>query len=554
MGATAVAAVRSGAAREQSLDDKVRRLLRTLHRAGRLEHADVQPEESIDRPEHRRLARVAAAEGIVLLKNRQAILPLDPQRQKSVAVIGENARRPAYRGGGSTTVHPHYVVAPLDAIRSRARVAMQISYAVGCAAHRDIPLFDRRWLTGNLSIECFSNPYLRGAPVRTETARRTEWYWPFPAAADLSVRITGSFVVPEGGAYELGLSSTARSRLFIDGREIINLWDAAPSQEGGRQSADVELAAGIPYPLCVEYASQPGGLAWHSLRLGGVLKVPADSIRQAVALAAEADVAIVFAGLTDEWESEGYDRPDMELPGDQATLIEMVTAANPHTIVVLNGGSPIAMRWLDQAAAVVEAWYLGQETGNAIADVLFGDVNPSGKLPTTFPKRLHDNPAYLNYPGENGKVHYGEGIFVGYRYYDKKEIAPLFPFGYGLSYTTFVYRRLTLRQSPATAGEAIRLSVEVENTGSRAGQEIVQVYVRQAQSRLSRPEKELKAFAKIALEPGETRTVELSLDRDAFSYYDTAVGRWVIEPGKFEVLVGGSSRDVCLADRFTFNG
>jgi beta-glucosidase len=261
-------------------------------------------------------------------------------------------------------------------------------------------------------------------------------------------------------------------------------------------------------------------------------------------------VTIVFAGLTNEWESEEFDRPDMELPGDQVKLIEQVAAANPNTIVVLHAGSPLNLSWLDQVAVVVQAWYLGQETGNAIADVLFGDVNPCGKLPTTFPKRLQDNPAYLNYPGENGQVLYGEGLFVGYRYYDKKDIAPLFPFGYGLSYTTFAYRNLRLSQTEYAPGDTIRLSVDVENTGSRAGKEIVQVYLHDVESRLVRPEKELKAFAKVALEPGETKTLTFTLDEQALSYYDPASKRWVAEAGEFQVLVGSSSRDIRLAASF----
>jgi beta-glucosidase len=242
----------------------------------------------------------------------------------------------------------------------------------------------------------------------------------------------------------------------------------------------------------------------------------------------------------------------MELPGDQAKLIEQVAAANPNTIVVLNAGSPLNMDWLDNVAAVVQAWYLGQETGNAIADVLFGDVNPSGKLPTTFPKRLQDNPAYLNYPGENGQVLYGEGLFVGYRYYDKKDIAPLFPFGYGLSYTTFAYRNLKLSKPKYAADDAIQFSVDVENTGSRAGKEIVQVYVRDVRSRLMRPDKELRAFAKVELEPGETKTVTFTLDREALSYYDPGSKRWVAEAGEFQVLVGSSSCDIRLVESFDF--
>src|SRR2546430_9924927 len=210
----------------------------------------------------------------------------------------------------------------------------------------------------------------------------------------------------------------------------------------------------------------------------------------------------------------------MELPGKQDALIEQVAAANPRTIVVLNAGSPITMPWLDQVAAVVQAWYPGQECGNAIADVLFGDTTPSGKLPQTFPVRLEDNPAYLNFPGENGKVYYGEGLFVGYRYYDKKHIAPLFPFGFGLSYTTFSYGPLSLSAQEINPDDTLQVSVDVTNTGLRAGKEVVQLYVRDKQARLQRPEKELKAFAKVHLEPGESKTVTLSIGRDALAYYD----------------------------------
>ncbi|MFN8497121.1 MAG: glycoside hydrolase family 3 C-terminal domain-containing protein [Anaerolineae bacterium] len=274
---------------------------------------------------------------------------------------------------------------------------------------------------------------------------------------------------------------------------------------------------------------------------------PADPIAEAARVAAGADVAVVFVGLTPEWESESFDRVDMELPNEQARLIEAVSAANPNTIVVINAGSPITMRWLAGVRGVLQTWYLGQETGNAVADVLFGDVNPSGKLPTTFPIRLEDTPAYINYPGENGKVFYGEGLFVGYRYYDKKDVAPLFPFGYGLSYTTFEYRNLTVTPQ----GEGAGVSVDVQNSGGRAGAEVVQVYVRDVASRLVRPDKELKAFARVDLAPGETKRVEFSLDRDALAYYNPAKNGWVVEPGEFDVSVGGSSRDIRQTARFT---
>jgi beta-glucosidase len=557
MGEKALKAVQSGEASEESIDDKVRRLLRTLDKAGLFEHPELSPEQAIDNPEHHRLAREVASEAIVLLKNDKSLLPLDTNA-KSIAVIGENAKQPSFIGGGSCRVRPHYVVSPLAGIQNRAGESVQISYALGCATRKNPSPLDKSWLADGITLQYFSNRDLAGDPVHTDTTDKLEITWVIdtvPAVIDLanfSVRLTGVLSVPESGPYELSLSSIGKSRLFIDGDLIADAdrEDTFFGKEGGER-VEISLEAGQTHQLRIEYASQPGSFL-QSLRVGCRQKVPDDSIQQAAALAAECDVAIVFAGLTDEWESEGFDRPDMELPGDQARLIEQVAAANPNTIVVLNVGSPLHMSWLDKVAAVVQAWYLGQETGNAIADVLFGDVNPSGKLPTTFPKHLQDNPAYLNYPGENGKVLYGEGLFIGYRYYDKKDIAPLFPFGYGLSYTTFTYRNLKLSKPKYVAGDTIQFSIDVKNTGGRAGKEVIQVYVRDVQSRLMRPEKELKAFAKVALEPGETKTVAFTLDQEALSYYDPASKRWVAEAGEFQVLVGSSSQDIHMVESFDF--
>jgi beta-glucosidase len=213
---------------------------------------------------------------------------------------------------------------------------------------------------------------------------------------------------------------------------------------------------------------------------------------------------------------------------------------------VLNVGSPVEMPWIDKVPAVVQLWYDSQEQGNALADILFGDENPSGKLPTTFPVRLEDNPAYINYPGENGRVRYGEGIFVGYRYYDKKKLEPLFPFGHGLSYTTFKYSNLKLSAKSVTPDETLKVKLDVTNTGKVAGKEIVQLYVRDVDSTFARPEKELKAFKKVQLKPGQTKTVSFTLDREAFWYFDTIKNTWSTEPGEFEILVGASSRDIRL--------
>jgi beta-glucosidase len=239
------------------------------------------------------------------------------------------------------------------------------------------------------------------------------------------------------------------------------------------------------------------------------------------------------------------------LMGKQNELIAAVAAANPHTVVVLNAGAPVTMPWIDEVAAVIDAYYPGMENGNAVAAVLLGKVNPSGKLPVSFPVRLEDSPAFINgtYPGCR-EVNYGEGIFVGYRYFDKKDVAPLFPFGHGLSYTTFTYSALKVNKK-VRAGGPIKVTLEVKNTGKVAGKEVVQLYVSDLKSSLPRPPKELKGFAKVALKPGESKMVEFTLDERSLAFYDPYKPGWVAEPGEFEVLVGSSSRDIRVKAKFT---
>jgi len=270
-------------------------------------------------------------------------------------------------------------------------------------------------------------------------------------------------------------------------------------------------------------------------------------IDEAVTVAREADVALLYVALPAFKESEGYDRPDLHLTEQQVALIQAVAAAQSQTVVILNNGSAVTMDpWIEDVPAVVEAWMMGQAGGGAIADVLFGVVNPSGKLAETFPRRLEDTPAVLNYPGENGAVRYGEGMYIGYRYYDVKDLDVLYPFGYGLSYTSYAYSNLRVSAQAFRDVDGLTVSVDVTNTGEVAGKEIVQVYVHDDTARLSRPDKELKGFAKIALQPGETQTVSIELDGRAFAYYDPAYHQWVTESGSFEILVGRSATDICL--------
>lgn len=300
---------------------------------------------------------------------------------------------------------------------------------------------------------------------------------------------------------------------------------AVPFKELQAQAANAELTYAEGYPTDNSFRQ--------------------DLIDQAVSLAQAADVAVLYIALPTFKESEGYDRQDLDLTEQQVALIKSVSKIQSNTVVVLNNGAPVVMgEWLEGVAAVLEGWMMGQAGGAAIADVLFGKVNPSGKLAETFPSRLSDTPAYLNWPGGAGEVRYGEGLFIGYRYYDARNVSVLFPFGHGLSYTTFSYSDARVSAKGFKDVDGVTVTVDVTNTGSLAGKEIIQVYVHDQQSGLVRPEKELKGFAKVELQPGETRSVSIPLDFRAFAYYHPDYKQWITEDGEFDILIGASAADI----------
>lgn len=560
-------AVKNGEVDIAVIDDHVRRLLRTILRVDAENRPATAPEKSIDDPAHRALARRAATEAIVLLKNDPAVLPLEPQKLKSVAIIGPNAKVAQIMGGGSAQVPAHYRVTPFEGVMSKLNKDTQVDYELGCLNDRMLPVLDERHLapanaeTGETGLyaEYFDNLELAGEPVQTLLASSTQqiWFDENPLLIQtFSARFTGVFTPTVDGPHGFSLTSNGPTRVLLDGDVIFDHWTQPPVKRGlfspaaNEVMVEIDMAAGQAYTLTIEH-SQGKKISFYGFRLGCRTPDVTPSIARAAEIAAQADVALIFAGLNSDWESEGGDRLHMDLVGEQNALIAAVAAANPRTVVVLNTGSPVTMPWLDDVAAVVQAWFGGQEMGNAIADILFGEANPSGKLSETFPVRLADNPAYINYPGENGKVHYGEGIFVGYRYYEKKQITPLFPFGFGLSYTTFAYSDLRLSADVITPDQALTVQVDVTNTGDRAGQEVVQLYVRDVVSNLARPPKELKGFAKVHLAPGETKTTSMVLDRESLAYYDDRLQQWLAESGEFEVLVGSSSQDIHAAATFT---
>jgi beta-glucosidase len=349
--------------------------------------------------------------------------------------------------------------------------------------------------------------------------------------------------VPDrSGTWELGLASAGQARLFLDERLLVVSTepDVYYRQGSTEVTAQVELEAGSSHRLVAEF-SVDSGAEMAGLRIGARPVPPPDAQQRAANAAAQADVALVLVGYDGAWESEGADRPHMDLPGQQDDLIRAVAAANARTVVIANAGAPVSMPWADDVAAVLQLWFPGMEGGNALADVLFGDADPSGRLPTTFPRRIEDSPAYANYPGQDGVVGYREGLLVGYRHYDRAGIEPRFCFGHGLSYTRFAYANLQLQPRD---DQHVHVAVDVTNVGERRGSEVVQVYVRHPGASRDRPDKELREFAKLQLEPGQTRSVSFDLPPCAFAHWDPHRKAWLAEPGEREILVGSSSRDL----------
>jgi beta-glucosidase len=416
--------VSSGKITTAAIDDNVGRILRVIFVSGQFDKPHTATGE-LDTPEQRAVARKAATESIVLLKNTGNVLPLDSTKIHSILVIGPNAGVARTGGGGSSLVVPKYSVAPLKGIQDRAGQGVQVTYALGAAMAGEDPSKD---------------------------------------------------------------SPSERERLRSE----------------------------------------------------------------AVSAASKADAAIIVVGRSPKLESEDFDIKSLDLPAGQDELIEAVSKVNKNTVVVINAGGPVIMsKWIAQVPAIVDMWYGGQEGGNAIADVLFGDADPSGKLPVSFVKRWEDSPAYGHYPGKNLQVEYAEGIYVGYRYFDKKKVEPLFPFGYGLSYTKFDYSEIKVSPNQTSSDKPVEVSLQVRNTGTRAGAEVVELYVHDGHSSVDRPVQELKGFQRVDLQPGETKDVHFTLDHSAMTFYSTAKKDWVAEPGDFDVLVGSSSRDIRLKGSFT---
>lgn len=541
-------AVKKGEVKESVIDDKIRRLMRVRFKAGLFDHPPKEDESVLHREEHKKLALKAAQQSLVLLKNNNKILPLDQGKLKTLAVIGPNALDARVGGGGSSKVTPFYAVSPMQGLKKALGKNVKIKHALGIAIRGDIDPLRQAF-----HAEYFNNIELKGKPVMKRVEEKIDFNWGYDAPHPslhrpddrntFSVRWVSTIEPPKTGKYRFQFLHNDGMRAFIGDKPIFDNWKKNRIQF---KTVTVPLQAGKKYSLRIEYFFD-GGIS--QVKFGWILP-DHDYIAEAAGIAKQCDAAIIFAGLYERWESESWDRRRMELP-NQDLLIDAVAKANPNTIVVMQTGSPVFMPWLDKVAAVVQAWYPGQEGGNAIADVLLGNVNPAGKLPFSFISSYDHSPAFKDYKDKSLKSPYAEGIFVGYRYLDKHRIKPLFPFGHGLSYTTFRYSGLKVEPEPGN--HTFKVSLKITNTGKRAGTEIVQLYISDIESSLERPEKELKGFARIHLNPGQSKTVTLKLNSGSFAFFDPNPDRWRVETGDFEVSVGSSSEQIQLKKRITIH-
>jgi beta-glucosidase len=550
-GAALKAAVLAGQVPQKRLDDMVGRILVEEFRFGLFDHPSPDtPDAVAANAEHIALARDVSQAGTVLLKNDGGVLPLNDRKLRSIAVIGDGAGPDTMsHGGGSAVVDGTGTVTPYEGIKARAGKRIDVEYAQGnTPANGQLPAIGPQYFGAGLRGDYYDNTSLSGTPVATRTDPDVSYTWTGSSpiaglgSTGYSVRWTGALTPPTTGTYTFALSSDDGSRLFIGGQQVIDNWR---DQATHTERASVQLTAGQPVPVEVDFY-QAGGDSVVSL---GWQPPGADLLRQATDLAARSDVAIVYA---DDFESEGGDLADIDLPGTQNQLISAVAAVNPRTIVVLNTGSAVTMPWLGQVEGVLEAWYPGQESGNAIAGLLFGDADPSGRLPVTFPVSLAQVPASTpaQWPGVGGTVRFSEGLKVGYRWYDSQGLTPLFPFGYGLSYTTFKISDLALSSGTLSENGELTATVDVTNTGSREGSEVVQLYL-SAPASAGEPAAQLKAFAKVTLAAHRTRRVRLRLSAKDAAYWNTDAQAWTLAAGSYSVRVGTSSRDLPLSRSFT---
>ncbi|TQN68578.1 putative beta-glucosidase I [Colletotrichum shisoi] len=572
-------AVNSRKVSRAAIDDAVRNVLNLVNKV-----TDAKPASHFsasNTPEQQRLIRTLVSESIVLLKNDRKVLPIKKTGRTRIGLIGDHIKNPALSGGGSAEVEPYYSVTPFDAVVEEVGKE-NVSYALGCHSFRFSPLLknlapkERQHQGFGWSVEVFGedpdeNP---GSEVLVSAHAEKELI-DIPESFHASLpkkfyaRARATYTPSTSGPFRFGFSTSGKGKLRINGEEVVDLWTDQPAKTGPtpcfnrlsmERFCETTVTEGQPIDLEVVQVNEDlsGGVGTALTlagRVGGFEVIDEDvAIKEAADLAKSVDVAIVVAGLSSDFEYEGADRKHLRLPGRVDDLIQAVLEANPDAVIVTQSGCPVEMPWEPKAATLVHAWFGGQETGHGLADVLFGNANPSGRLSQTFPRSIRHTPAYLTFSKSDYDIVYGEGVFIGHRYYESVDRDPLFYFGQGLSYSTFEYSNL---RAPGTfepsAEHKMTISVDVKNTGPYDGAEVVQVYIHDPESSLLRPVRELKAFAKTSLAVNQSKTVEVTLDKYSLSYWSQENSEWVAEAGEYFVIVASSSRPGDEISRARFN-
>lgn len=554
--ATLLPAIRAGKVSEATIDDKVRRILRTAIQFGWLDREQTDLSISRQNPEGKQVTLEAARAGMVLLKNDGNLLPLDKGKLRTIAIIGPDAYPAVPAGGGSADAKPFTPVSYLEGLVNYPGSSAKVYYERGLptldeiAKHTEFTTEATGGQQG-LKTEFFTNATLSGTPAVNRTDKHVN-YEPARggdgADSDMSIRWTGFFTPATPGEYLVfvqGPGENGGYRLFIDKKLVFDNWKTWFAFVG---ETAMKLASG-PHQVELDYYAHGGwGKTMANL---GIVRPETLVSAEAKSLASHADAVVLAVGFDPSSEGESGDRT-FQLPPGQDELIHQIAAANKNTVVVITSGGGVNMApWVDQIPALLQAWYPGQEGGTALAQLLFGEFNPSGRLPISIERRWEDNAVHDSYYPKKGekKVEYREGVFVGYRHFDKSGIKPLFPFGYGLSYTTFAFKNLTV--SPASGDQLVTVAFDVSNTGARSGAEVAQVYVGDKHAKVPRPVKELEGFARVELNPGETKHVQVTLDRRAFSYYDVKSHSWAVAPGDFDIYVARSSAEIELTGKAT---
>jgi beta-glucosidase len=557
--ATLLPAVKSGKVSQATLDDKVRRILRTAIRFGWLDREQADVSIPLLNPQGDSVALETARSGMVLLKNEGNLLPFDKAKIKSIAVIGPDAYPAQVAGGGSAGVRPFTAVSYLEGLEKYLGGSATVYYDRGLSSlgeMADATSFttDEAGRQAGLRAELFNNANFSGRPAVTRVDQHINADRSLGDGLrqnEVSARWTGYFTPPATGEYLIfvhGPDEEGGVRLYLDGKLLIDNWELVKARV-----SQVRLPVSAEaHKIRLEYFAHDTTWGEPVVKLG-IIRPDAMVSATAKALAARADAVVIAVGFDPDSESEGGDRT-FQLPPAQDELINQLAAANRNAVVVVTSGGAVDINtWVDHVPALFEGWYAGQQGGTALAQLLFGDYTPSGKLPVSFERRWEDNAVHDSYYPKDSerKVAYAEGVFLGYRHFDKTRIKPEFPFGFGLSYTSFKYANLTVAPERASGDETMNVSFDLTNTGSRAGAEVAQVYVGEPQAKVQRPVKELKGFAKVALNPGETRKVSVALSRRAFSYYDAGKHAWTADDGAFEIYVGRSSAEIELSGSVT---